>query len=144
METVRKNKLCVYVHFVWATWDRFPWITDEIERDLYRYISRVCEDDGCEVLAIGGTADHVHLLVSLPNTLTMADFMQHVKGGSSRFISQNLRPGETFQRQGSYGAFSVSPSDKEKVIRYIRHQKQHHADGTLWPEAETSEQIFPP
>jgi REP element-mobilizing transposase RayT len=140
---MRKNKLCVYVHFVWATWDRFPWITEEIERDLYRYISCVCEDDGCEVLAVGGMPDHVHLLVSLPNTLTLANFMQHVKGGSSRFITQKLTMGQTFQWQGSYGAFSVSPGVKEKVIRYIRNQKQHHADGTLWPEAEKSEEIYP-
>src|SRR4051794_27625134 len=125
---MRMNKLCVYVHFIWATWDRFPWITEEIERDVHRYISRVCEDEGCEVLAVGGMPDHVHLLIALPNTLTLAELMRHVKGSSSRFVSQKLKSGETFQWQGSYGAFSVSPGDKEKVIRYITHQKQHHAD----------------
>ncbi|MBW3623066.1 MAG: IS200/IS605 family transposase [Armatimonadetes bacterium] len=136
---MRKNKLCVFIHFVWATWDRHPWITEEIERDLYRYLSAVCEDDGCEVLAVGGMPDHVHLLVSFPNTLTLAELMQHVKGGSSRLITQKLLTGVPFHWQGSYGAFSVSAHDKEKVIRYILNQKQHHADNTLWPEAEKAE-----
>ena len=63
-----KNKLCVAVHFVWATWDRQPLITEDIERGLWRYIETVCTDDHCEVLAIGGMPDHVHLLALLSNT----------------------------------------------------------------------------
>ena len=63
-----KNKLCVAVHFVWATWDRQPLITEDIERGLWRYIGAVCADDHCEVLAIGGMPSHVHLLALLSNT----------------------------------------------------------------------------
>ena len=63
-----KNKLCVAVHFVWATWDRQPLITEDIERGLWRYIETVCTDDHCEVLAIGGMPSHVHLLALLSNT----------------------------------------------------------------------------
>jgi len=131
-----ENKLSVYIHFVWATWDRLPWITPDIERELYRYIERVCQDDDCDVLAIGGMPDYIHLLVSFSNMLTLAELMQHVKGGSSRLVTQVLKPGGEFRWQGSYGAFSVSPRDKEKIVRYIQNQKRHHAEGTLWPEAE--------
>jgi REP element-mobilizing transposase RayT len=131
---MRRNKLAVYLHFVWATWDRFPWITEEIEEDLYRYIVSVCQDDECEVLAIGGMPDHVHLLVRFSNTLSFAEFMKHVKGGSSRFFTE--KTGKTFQWQANYGVFSVSARDKPKVIDYIRNQKQHHAEQTLWDEAE--------
>lgn len=133
---MRRNKLSVFVHFVWATWDRLPLVTEEIKRDLYRYISTVCQDDKCEALAIGGMPDHVHLFVALSSTITLADLMRHVKGGSSRFVSERLKPGEWFEWQGNYGAFSVSPRDKNRVIRYILYQKQHHADGKLWPESE--------
>ena len=139
---MRQNKLCVYIHFVWATWDRFPWITEEIERDVYRYIEGVCRDDGCEVLALGGMPDHVHLFVALPSTLSLGELMHHVKGGSSRYITQILKLGDTFQWQGSYGAFSVSARHKEKVIRYITDQKQHHAESTLWHEAEKAEETL--
>ncbi len=114
-----KNKLCVAVHFVWATWDRQPLITPDIERDLWRYIGAVCADDKCEILAIGGMLDHVHLLVLLSNTVTLADLMKHVKGGSSAFVSDELRPGEWFKWQGSYGAFSVSRPQIDKVVQYI-------------------------
>src|SRR5438105_7646781 len=106
---MRKNKIRVYVHFVWATWDRLPIIRPEFERELYRYISTVCRDDKCDVLALNGMEDHVHLLVSLAPTISMAGLMKDVKGGSSRFVSEELAPGEWFQWQGHYGAFSVSP-----------------------------------
>ena len=58
-----ENKLCVAVHFVWATWDRQPLITPDIEQELRRYIGAVCWDDNCDLLAVGGMPDHVHLLV---------------------------------------------------------------------------------
>jgi len=133
-----KNKLCVCVHSVWATWDRNPLITGDIERGLYRYVKTVCGDDKCEVLAVGGMPDHIHLLVMLSSTVTLSDLMKHVKGGSSRAVSTALKPGVWFAWQGSYGAFSVSRRDIAKTVRYIECQRQHHAEGTLWPGAEES------
>ncbi len=133
---MRENKLRVIVHFVWATWDRQPLLTPELEREVHRYITAVAEDDGCPVLAIGGIEDHVHLLVSLSATISMAELMKHVKSGSSRLVREELRPGDWFQWQGHYGAFSVSPHDRATVIEYIRHQKEHHASNDLWPAVE--------
>jgi len=56
--------------------------------------------------------------------------------GLTGFVSERLKPGEWFEWQGNYGAFSVSPRDKNRVILYILNQKQHHADGTLWSGSE--------
>src|SRR5947209_5365225 len=109
---MRKNKIRVYVHFVWATWDRLPLIKPEFERALFGYISKVCEDDHCEVLALNGMEDHVHLLVALATTISMADLMKHVKGGASRFVSEQFAANDRFQWQGNYGAFSVSQRDR--------------------------------
>jgi putative transposase len=133
---MRRNKIRVYLHFIWATWDRQPLVTEEMERDLYRYIEQICRDNRCEVLAIGGTLDHVHLFVTFPNSLTFADLMKNVKGGSAHFVSAELRPGEWFQWQGHYGVYSFSPRHKKYIIRYVEDQKQHHADGTLLPAIE--------
>ena len=133
------NKIVAFVHFVWATWDRTEIITPDIERPLYRYIDKVCRDHKCDVLAVGGMPDHVHLLVTFPGTLTFGDLMRDVKGGSSRFVTEELKHGEWFEWQGSYGAFTVSPAHKNKVMAYIRNQKQHHGDDTVWPEAEVSD-----
>lgn len=136
----RRNKLRVPLHFVWATHKRLPLLTEDIERDVYRYIEKVCRDDRCDVLAIGGMPDHVHLLVLLANTMSMADFMHHVKGGSSRFISTKLKTEGWFGWQKHYAAFAVSWSHRKQVIAYIENQKQHHADGTLWSEAEETDE----
>jgi len=134
------NKLRVFVHFVWATWDRQELITEEVERPLHRCIEAICEKCGCPVLAINGMCDHVHVLVKLTNTITMADLMEKVKGGSSRFVTDDLKPNSGFKWRGSYGAFSVSPHEKQKVVSYIENQKRHHKEGTVWPYGEeTSE-----
>jgi REP element-mobilizing transposase RayT len=134
----RRNKRRVLHHYVWATHQRLPLLTPEIEREVFRYLQQVCQDDGCEVLAIGGMPDHVHLLVVMSTTVTIAELMQHVKGGSSRFIRQRLKSGEWFAWQKHYAVFSVSWRDKERVAAYIQNQKRHHAEGTLWAEAEAT------
>ena len=131
-----RNKLNGYLHFVWATHDRLPLVTEEIEREVHRYIEKVSQDDGCIVLAVGGMPDHIHLFVRMSNSVSFAQLMQHTKGGSSRLISKTLKPGEWFAWQGSYAVFSIALRDKDKLVRYIQNQKQHHADGTLWPTAE--------
>ncbi len=141
---MRQNKLRVFVHFVWATWDRQPLITEAIENDLYRYVQGVCEEHQSPVLAIGGMPDHVHLLVALSNTIALSGLMKYVKGGSSRYIAESLLPGEGFKWQGNYGDFSVSPHDKDRVIRYIQNQKHHHSNGSLWSHAESSWEGDPP
>jgi REP element-mobilizing transposase RayT len=107
-DTMRRNKLALFLHLVWATWDRLPLITPDIERRLYRNIESEARKQGCIVLALNGTEDHVHLLVIFPTTITIADLLKHVKGVSSRFVNETLRPSAQFKWQGSYGAFTVS------------------------------------
>jgi REP element-mobilizing transposase RayT len=135
-----QNKLNALLHFVWATYDRLPLITEDIECPVYRYIEQVCREDKCEVLAVGGMPDHIHLFVSMSHIVSFADLMRHVKGGSSRLITQHLKPGEWFAWQGSYAVFRVAVRDKQKVFHYIENQKQHHAEGSLWPESEQTGQ----
>ena len=132
----RKNKINVFHHYVWATWDRLPLLTEDIERDVYRYIQQVCRDDGAEVLAVNGMPDHIHLLVCMSPTVSMSELMQHVKGGSSRFISKTLKPDSWFAWQRHYAVFSVAIRDRAKAIAYIQNQKEHHATGNLIPELE--------
>ena len=84
---MRRNKLLLYVHFVWATWDRLPIITPEIERALYRNIIESAQSLGCRVLAINGVEDHVHVFLALPSTVSIADLVQKMKGASSHFVN---------------------------------------------------------
>jgi REP element-mobilizing transposase RayT len=135
----RKNAIWAVDHYVWATHERLPLLDDDIRRPVYRYIERVCLDERCEVLAIGGTADHVHLVVCPGTTVSIARLMQCVKGGSSRFISKELRPGAWFAWQAHFAMFTVSPRDKARVVAYVLNQERHHQSGTLWEEAERTD-----
>lgn len=133
---MKRDRLELYVHLVWATWDRLPFIIAEIERPVHRVIQSEAHDLGCSVLAVDGIPDHVHMLAKIPSTLAVADLVRQVKGVSSRFVNNQLRPDYEFKWQGRYGAFAVSRWDIDKITAYIRGQKEHHASGQLWAELE--------
>ena len=135
---MRHNKLALYVHFVWSTWDREPLISAEIERNLFRAMQSEAENLGCRVIAIGGVEDHVHLLLSFPPTIEISRLVKQIKGVSSLFANKTLALDGSFKWQASYAAITVSRWDLAKVKNYIRRQKQHHANGTAKPTLELS------
>jgi putative transposase len=135
---MRRNKLALFLHLVWATWDRLPLITPRIERRLYRCVENEARDQGCAVLALNGVTDHVHLVISFPTTITIANLVKQIKGVSSHFVNAVLSPDTRFKWQGSYGAFTVSRWDVDKIVRYVKRQKEHLAANDLraeWEEA---------
>ena len=85
-------------------------------------------------MEIGGVEDHIHLLISLPATITIAKAMQLLKGGSSKWIHDTFPEHGTFAWQKKYGSFSVSISQLDTVIAYIRRQKEHHQKFTFQTE----------
>ena len=101
---------------------------------------------GCVVRAINGVEDHVHLLIEMPPTICISDWMHDIKGNSSNFVNQILQPDFTFKWRGSYAAFSVSRWDLPNITGYIRRQKTHHARGTfkrgLEPSYEATDDIM--
>jgi len=139
---MRRNKLALYLHLVWTTWDRLPLITPDIERRLYRNIESEARKIGCIVIALNGTSDHVHLVVSFPATVTIAGLAKQVKGVSSHFVNETLRPETQFKWQGGYGAFTVSRWDLPKIICYVKRQKEHHAEDDLWAELEETFELI--
>ncbi len=139
---MRRNKLALYVHLIWATWDRLPLITPQIERRLLRNIESEAQGMGCKVLALNAMPDHVHLLVSVPSTVSIADLTKQVKGVSSHFAGDTLGLKGEFKWQGTYGAFSVSRWDLERIIGYVERQKEHHREEDLVAEwEEVSEEV---
>jgi REP element-mobilizing transposase RayT len=87
-----------------------------------------------KALAIGGTSDHVHALLSLPGMMSFAKAVQLIKGGSSKWIHDTLPAQRKFEWQEGYGAFSVSASQAPKAIAYINNQKEHHRRKTFQEE----------
>jgi putative transposase len=140
----RRNYLSVALHLVWTTADRQPYITSDVETRLYDYCVGVARRKGCDVLAIGGTENHVHLLLTLPSTIRLCDLMRDVKAGSSHFMMRTLKPDTWFDWQDSYAAIAVSPSHRKRIIAYIHNQKQHHADGTIDELLEQDGETYDP
>ncbi len=130
------TRLQLYVHVVWSTFRRTPWITKTIEKPLYGAICTKGHEMGCVPLAIGGTMDHVHTLVSLPSTLSVATLVKEIKGESAYFVTHKLAPDISFRWQGGYGAFTLRKTDLPIVREYIAKQKQHHRSNTVNVEWE--------
>ena len=129
--------ISVYLHLVWATWDRMMWIEPAIERRIYRMIVSATRNLGCITLAINGMPDHVHLLIKFPTTSTIAEIVKGAKGTSSRSINRFNLTDDYFQWGKGYGAFSVSQWDTDKIVNYIRRQKEHHQGGYLIEDLES-------
>ena len=129
----------LYLHCVWSTWDRLPLIKPEIEWRLYASIIAKCKELKCELVAIGGIEDHVHLLVRFPTTLSVATLLKEVKGSSSHLVTHEVMPNEFLKWQGAYGAFTLSKDAVKNVVAYINHQKEHHAAKNLVEEWERAE-----
>jgi putative transposase len=126
----------MYAHCVWATWDREPFITPEIQPTLYAAIVHQCKSLKCTVIAIGGIADHVHLLIGFPPTISISELIKQVKGSSSHLITHTTNA--PFKWQGAYAAFTVSHNDLDTIANYIRNQPIHHQQKSLSPNWEAS------
>jgi len=112
-----------FTHYFFSTKDRKNTIPPELKEKLWAYLLGIANNLRIKTLAVGGTANHIHLLVALPPTMPIAEAAQKLKANSSRWLGEQ---GLVFQWQEGYGAFSVSPSLLEVVKRYIHNQEEHH------------------
>jgi putative transposase len=128
----------LYLHLVWATWNRWPLITPKIRAAVYAGIKGQANRVGVDLIALGGMEDHVHALVRFPTTVTVADLVRHLKGATSHMVAHEIRPGEAFRWQGGYGAFTVSKPGVPRARDYVLNQESHHALGTLHPDLEAT------
>jgi putative transposase len=87
-------------------------------------------------LLVGGVEDHVHILLSIPSTLSVAKSLQLLKGNSSKWIHENFRDLWAFEWQEGYGAFSIGVSGMSETEKYIRNQAEHHRKLTFREEIE--------
>jgi putative transposase len=124
----------LWTHLIFSTKNRFPFLSDKaIRTDMHGYLAKVREHD-CETLIVNGVEDHVHALFALSRTHSIASVIKEIKRTSSGWVKE-LSPKLTkFHWQGGYGAFSVSQSNLEEVIRYIETQEEHHKRGTFQDE----------
>lgn len=99
-------------------------IIDEIKPELHKYLGGLVKELKGKPIKIGGINDHVHILASLPPTVSISEAMRFIKANSSKWVSEKFD--KPFEWQKGYGAFSVSRSGMEAVADYIANQLEHH------------------
>jgi putative transposase len=124
----------LHYHIVFSTKNRILWIKNEIEQRLWEYLGGIARKHKTSALQIGGTEDHVHILIQAPPTLSISQIAQFLKGDSSKWIHAELVGLRQFAWQDGYGAFTVSQSRLPMVIRYIQNQREHHRKKTFQEE----------
>jgi len=115
-----------YFHVVFSTKNRFDFITAEIEEELYAYIGGVVRALGGKLVTAGGTANHVHLLISISKNCLLPDLIGAIKRDSSKWIKTKGGMFMKFGWQDGYSAFSVGHTQLPVIEKYITRQKEHH------------------
>jgi REP element-mobilizing transposase RayT len=123
-----------HFHCVFSTKERRRYLTPELRERLWPFLGGIARQNQMKAIEIGGVEDHVHLLLSLPSTMAIAKAMQLIKAGSSKWIHETFPGQRTFAWQEKYGAFSVSVSQLDKTVEYIKGQEAHHRKMTFQEE----------
>ena len=114
------------MHCVWTTKHHVPLLNHDLRERLWPYLAGIARENRMRALAVGGVEDHVHMLISLPSTLSVAEALQLLKGNSSKWIHDAFPNRHHFGWQEGYGAFSYGHSQLNAIIRYIQNQEKHH------------------
>lgn len=117
----------IYVHLVFSTKGRTETIPKQHLAEVHAYVAEIFNNHGCTAIQVGGTANHIHILFLLGKTTDLAEMVRTVKSSTSRWINEkNGSPFHRFFWQDGYGAFSVSNSHVDAVVKYIQGQEEHH------------------
>ncbi len=127
----------VYIHFVWSTKHRIPFLdTKELRTNVWDHIRENAHEKGIHIDYISGYSDHCHCLISLGFDQNIQKIMRLIKGESSYWINKNKLTKEKFRWQEEYLAMSVSESAVNRVRQYIKNQEAHHAKKSFQDEYE--------
>lgn len=126
----------IWVHVVFSTKDRVPYLNWNIRSEVCEWIKKESEKRGIRVDVVNGVKDHLHVLVKLKTTQNVAEVVSYIKGGSSKWLNDTYSWEKGFAWQQGYGVFSVSQNDIEEVRGYIYNQEAHHKTKTYISEAK--------
>jgi REP element-mobilizing transposase RayT len=124
------------MHVVFSTKDRRPFISPELQERLWPYLGGIARENKMKALKVGGVADHVHILLSLPATSSISKAVQLIKGNSSKWVHETFPQQAKFAWQEGYGAFSISVSGIDDTVAYIENQAEHHRKKSFKEELE--------
>lgn len=116
----------LHYHLIWSTENRQPTITPEREKMIYGVFYRKAEELGLKIHAAGNVEDHIHVVISIPPKISVADCVRHLKGASAHAVNRMAGSDGQFKWQGGYGALSIGERSLETVMAYAARQKEHH------------------
>lgn len=123
--------LSLQIHLVFSTKNRERWINESIEQQVWSYLAGIIRAHDSKAIQIGGFDDHIHILMSIPATITISDLVKRIKGESSKWISNQWPHMRDFRWQDGYGAFTLGQSQIADTVAYIRNQRAHHQSKTF-------------
>jgi putative transposase len=130
----------INLHVVWRVKENVPVLQGATERHLHQHLLDRCAREPMVIChGIGGTDDHVHLVVNVPPTLPISDWIGELKGGSSHYINHVIANRKVLQWQEGYGVVSFGTKDLPWVVQYVRNQRRHHAKGNAHDRLERIE-----
>lgn len=121
-------------HIVFRTKYSIQAITERYETELYAYILGYMRNKGYHLYRIGGMPDHVHLLVSIPPSVSLSEFVRDLKASTSKMLRDNPRFPNFQGWNNGYAAFTYSSNEKDMICNYIKNQKAHHKSRTFVDE----------
>jgi len=124
----------ILVHIVFSTKNREPLLSDNIHDELHAYIGGIVENRCGTLLIAGSVADHIHLFLSHPRTISPSDLVRDIKSVSSQWMKEKMPRENDFAWQTGYGMFSISPSHGMALEKYIARQPEHHLKETFQDE----------
>lgn len=125
---------CLHYHVIFSTKQRERWLSADIEQRVWSYLGGIACQNDLKPLLIGGVDDHVHMLFSMPPSISVSDALKRIKGGSSGWVKDNFPTLQRFGWQDGCGAFTVSKSQIREIEDYIRSQREHHRVKTFQEE----------
>ncbi|MFA5074678.1 MAG: IS200/IS605 family transposase [Candidatus Babeliales bacterium] len=126
---------CLYYHFVWTTKNRLPFIKKDIKIILYNFIGSLIESRNWHLLAIGGSIDHIHILIKKSSKYEISDVACKIKSYSSKFIREKFN--ENFSWQKGYAVFTIDKFSLKKIKNYINNQEIRHSKQSFEEEYES-------
>jgi REP element-mobilizing transposase RayT len=125
--------LSLHYHIIFSTKNRQPSISESWRERLHPFLGGAVRKLGGIPESVGGTADHVHMLLGLRASHTLADVLRDIKSASSHWVHEAIGA-RGFAWQDGYGAFTVSASQIERVKSYIARQEEHHRQKSFQEE----------
>lgn len=124
----------VILHVIFSTKNREPWLDADVRPRMHAYLATICRDLRANFVHVGGLADHVHIVTTLPRTVSQAQMIERIKKVFSKWIKSLSSRYRGFFWQRGYGAFSVSLSQLDAVLQYVEMQQEHHRTRTFQEE----------